>query len=142
MWGVPKSSAVSQQGLSCGGRPAGPNSAEPLKRWVQSCSSLGTSHPRHFSCREHVWMQELVQTEVDLSAMSRAAWRCPPDHDFLPNLNSGAGDMKGKPMPCSRMVSSLPCPALLRACLGNAVGARFPQVWILTEHGLGATVWD
>lgn len=42
-------------------------------QWVQSCSSQGTSHPRHFSCRECVWMQELVQSEVDLSAMSRAA---------------------------------------------------------------------
>lgn len=30
-------------------------------QWVQSCSSQGTSHPRHFSCRECVWTQELVQ---------------------------------------------------------------------------------
>lgn len=57
MWGVPnplqcpsgESPAVAHPNLSIFGQ------------WVQSCSSHSTSHPRHFSCRECVGMQELLQ---------------------------------------------------------------------------------
>lgn len=43
-------------------------------------------------------------------------------------------------MPCSSMVSSLSCHA--EGMSGECSGGWIPHVWILTEHGLGATVWD